>query len=131
MARLEDLDQEHIADAAEFAARQLAEVGVAVVRLAPGDMTEYRFVIASPGFEWAYGQVRQGKYYSVTLCAGFGSGYDWHGGKVDQYYAAQKWTNAGSSKGTREWTGTVVALFLTAVSQAMGTRVVTNRAVQP
>ena len=129
MARLDDLDQDHITNAAAFAARQLADEGVAVVRLAPGDMTEYRFVIARPGVEWAYGQVRQGKYYSVTLCASFGSGYDWHGGEVDQYYATQKWTNAGSTKGTREWTGTVVALFLTAVSQAIAARLAGNPAV--
>jgi hypothetical protein len=114
-----DLDQEHILTAAQFAARKLASDGVACVRLAPGDMTEYRFVIAAPGIEWAYGDERQGTYYWVTLCAGFGAGYEWHGGHVDGSYAAEKWTNFGSAKASRAWTGEVVAHFLSAVSDAI------------
>ena len=115
--RLESLDQEHIEAAARFAADSLASQRVAVVRLAPGDMTEYRFVIVAPGVEWAYGEPRYGRYYWVTLCADFGCGYEWGGHAVDGGYAASKWTNAGSSKGTREWTGAVVARFLSAVAQ--------------
>lgn len=120
MATISDLDQEHIQAAARFAADQLAAGGVARVRLAPGDMTEYPLVITVPGVEWAYGGPRQGRYYWVTLCASFGAGYEWHGGEVDGYYATQKWTNAGSSAATRAWTGEVVARFLTAVSAALG-----------
>jgi hypothetical protein len=113
------LDADHIAEAAQFAADQLSLHGVAKVRLAPGDMTEYRFVIATPGIEWAYGVERPGKYYWVTLCANFGGGYEWHGGEVDGGYAAEKWTNPGTAKGTRAWTGEVVARFLTAIANAM------------
>ena len=114
----EQIDQAHINDAAAFAARQLADAGVARIRLAPGDMTEYRIVIAAPADEWAYGDVRRGRYFWVTLCAGFGAGYEWHGGPVDGGYAAEKWANATANKATRAWTGEVVARFLTAVAKA-------------
>lgn len=113
------LDREHIRSAAVWAAAQLTETGVARVRLAPGDMTEYRFVIAAPAIEWAYGEPRPGNYYWVTLCANFGGGYEWAGQPVDPSYAAEKWTNTSSSKATRLHTGTVVALFLTAVGEAI------------
>lgn len=115
----DQLDQDHIDAAARFAAAQLATGGVARVRLAPGDMIEYPFLIAVPGVEWAYDELRTGRYYWVTLCASFGAGYEWHGGEVDSIYAAVKWANFGSSKATRAWTGEVVARFLTAVSAAL------------
>lgn len=117
MAAVTDLDQEHIASAALFAAEALAARGVALVRLAPGDMTEYRIAIMAPGVEWAYGAPRGGRYYWVTLCASFGAGYEWPGRAVDGGYATEKWTNAGSSKATRAWTGEVIAQFLTAVAK--------------
>jgi len=113
------LDQDHIDKAADFAAEHLATDGVARIRLAPGDMTEYRFVIARPGIEWAYGEPREGRYYWVTLCADFGGGYEWHGGGVDGGYATEKWTNRSSGDATRRHTGEVVARFLTAVAEAM------------
>lgn len=115
----DDLDAAHIASAAAWAANQMRISGMAKVRLAPGDMTEYRIVIASPGIEWAYGEPRHGQYYWVTLCASFGAGYEWHGGEVHGGYAAEKWTNPGSSKATREWTGEVVARFLSATATAL------------
>lgn len=119
MEATDRLDSEHIDAAAQYAADQLGLVGHVKVRLAPGDMTEYRIAIVAPSDEWAYGDVRPGKYYWVTLCAGFGAGYEWHGGAIDGGYAAEKWTNPDSAKGTRAWTGEVVALFLTAVAGAM------------
>lgn len=115
----DDLDTAHIASAAAWAANQLRIGGMAKVRLAPGDMTEYRIVIAAPGIEWAYGEPREGRYYWVTLCASFGAGYEWHGGQVDGGYAAEKWTNPSSGKATRAWTGEVIARFLSATSEAM------------
>lgn len=115
----DQLDQEHIEEAAQFAAVMLAKHGAAKVRLAPGDMTEYRFALVAPGVEWAYGEERVGKYYWVTLCANFGAGYEWHGGEVHADYAAEKWVNPSVSKGTRAHTGMVVGRFLTAVSAAM------------
>jgi hypothetical protein len=113
------LDAAHIASAAAWAANQLRISGMAKVRLAPGDMTEYRIVIAAPGIEWAYGEPRDGRHYWVTLCANFGTGYEWHGGRIDPGYAAEKWTNPSVSKATRAWTGEVVARFLTATAEAM------------
>lgn len=118
----DDLDQEHFDAAAEYAAEHLARHGVAKVRLAPGDMTEYRLIIAAPGPEWAYGDERPGKNYWVALCADFGTGYEWRGQHVDGGYAAEKWVSRSVSKGTRAWTGQVVARFLTATSEAMAAR---------
>lgn len=114
-----DLDQDHINEAAAFAARQLVAAGVARIRLSPGDMTEYRIAIVAPGpeFSRSYGEVK-GRYFWVTLCAGFGAGYEWHGGPVDGPYAAEKWANASVSKGTRAHTGEVIARFLSAVFAA-------------
>lgn len=117
------LDAAHIASAAAWAAVRLLDGQEAKVRLAPGDMTEYRILIAPPGTEWAYGDEREGRYYWVTLCANFGAGYEWHGGRIDGGYAAEKWTNPGSSKATRAWTGEVVARFLSATAVALGTQV--------
>lgn len=112
------LDQDHINAAAAFAAAELAATGVARVRLAPGDMTEYPIVIAAPGPEWAYDKERLGSYYWVTLCASFGTGYPWHGHQTDDGYAAEKWVNRGENKASRAHVGRVVAAFLTAVAEA-------------
>ena len=112
------LNHEHIA-AARWAAEALTADGVARVRLTPGDMTEYRILIAAPAVEWADGARRAGRYFWVALCAGFGAGYEWHGGAVDPYYARDKWTNDGSGKGVREHTAVVMSRFLTALAEAM------------
>lgn len=118
-----DLDQAHIATAANFAARRLVIDGVAKVRLAPGDLTEYPILIAGPGVEWSYrhGRVGEnlGRDYWVALCASFGRGYLWNPESlVAPGYAAEKWT-AGGDAGTRAWTGWVMADFLTAVADAL------------
>lgn len=115
-----DLDHDHIRDAAIWAAHRLADVGVARVRLAPGDMTEYRIDIAAPGAIWAYGEERADRDYGVTLCANFGCGYPWAGREVHPDYATEKWTNPSSSKGTRAHTGRVMAAFLSALATAIG-----------
>lgn len=120
------LDADRINAAAAFAAEQLRSVGVARVHLAPGDMTDYPFLIATPGPEWNYDgtgySAVTGSYYWVALCCSFGAGYPWTGGPVDAYYGREKWTNPGSSKATRAWTGEVVTRFLTAVSAALEAR---------
>lgn len=116
ISRVETLPVEEFDSAALFAAGRLSSSDVAVVYLAPGDMTEYRFVIAKPPVFWAYGEERPAKYYYVTLCQSFGAGYEWAGHAISADYATEKWTNPGSPKGTRAHTGAVVARFLTAVA---------------
>lgn len=117
--RAAQLDHDHINAAAAWTAETLASTGHALVRLAPGDMTEYRIAITCPDIEWAYGEPRQGRYYWVTLCAGFGGGYEWRRQRLDGGYAAEKWANRSSGATTRRWTGEVMAVFLNAVRQAM------------
>lgn len=120
-----DLDREHIAQAAHFAAAELTRTGVARVRLAPGDMTEYPILIAAPGPEWGWISpdhghgVRRSPEYWVALCCSFGAGYPWSGDEIAPGYAAEKWTARGSSDGTRLWTGAVVADFLDSVRLAL------------
>ncbi len=113
------LDHQHIVEAATHAAAQLAVGRPARVYLAPGDLTEYRILAAAPGTEWAYGQVRDGREYWVALCNSFGAGHAWGGEPVTGGYAAEKWTNWGSTSGTREWTGQVIAEFLGALHEAI------------
>ena len=114
------LDGEHIRGAALWAAEALDATGVAKVRLAPGDMTEYALLIAAPGIEWAYGQHAAGSHYWVAVCANFGCGYEWGGFPVHADYCADKWVARGASKGTRMWAGQVIARFLTALAEALG-----------
>jgi hypothetical protein len=120
-----DLDQAKIQEAAEYAAGCLANYGHARVRLAPGDMTEYPILIASPGGEWGYvgdgyGRVL-GRDYWVALCSSFGTGYFWRGTPdVSPGYAAEKWTTLYLADASRIWTGWVISDFLNAVSEAMG-----------
>lgn len=113
------LDQEHIETAARWVAHALEGRGSAKVRLAPGDATEYPIAIVGPGTFWAYGKEREGRTYWVTLMASWGCSYEWAGAPVDPGYAAQKWTNPRAGGAIAEWTGIVMAKFLTALSQAL------------
>ena len=117
--RFDVLDDDHIAQAAAWAAEQLVLHGVARLSLTPGDMTEYRLLIAAPDVEWAYGDERPGRNYIVALCSSFGAGYPWNGRPVSPGYAAEQWTHRAAGDGVREWTGEVMSRFLTATHQAM------------
>lgn len=114
--RIAQLDHDHIDQAARYTALQLIGVGHSHVALAPGDATEYRITIVSPGGMWAYSEVIDNRYYQVALCASFGAGYPWNGRKLDPSYCAEKWTNAGSARGIREWTGAVMSAYLNRVA---------------
>lgn len=115
--RPEDLEQHLFDAAAAWAARQLDRRGVALVKLAPGDATEYPILIAVPDVQYlsSVGEAANRTYW-VSLCAGFGSGYPWMGQPVDPGYATEKWTNR-LAHGV--WTGTVISRFLTALSSAL------------
>jgi hypothetical protein len=126
------LDQTKIREAADFASAFLGTDGIARVRLAPGDMTEYPILIAAPGPEWAYRGDRygyaEGDHYWVALCSTFGAGYFWQPqSHVSPGYAAEKWTHLGIRDVSRLWTGWVMADFLNAVS----TTIRNNEAVRP
>lgn len=114
-------DQQHINDAATWAAGQLAATGVARVDLTPGDMTEYRLLIAAPCPTYQKGVVRppRDQLYTVAVLNDFGAGYEWTGEDVDDGYAAEKWTKSSLPSGGRTRVGAVVAAFLHALGRAI------------
>lgn len=116
------LDHDHVRKAAAWAAEQLALVGSARVRLAPGDMTEYKIQVTAPSEEWSAQGTHAGEYYWVTLSCGFGTGYEWSGHPIHTDYAASKWVAYGAPAGTRLCAGAAVGLFLTCLSQALRCR---------
>lgn len=121
-----DIDRRHINEAAVWAATQLVETGVARVRLAPGDATQYRVLVTSPGSAYAADHTGQTvvvdeRTYTVVVLNDFGAAYDWTGGPVDDSYVAEKWTRPDRSAGARACTGIAVAAFLTALSNALAT----------
>lgn len=111
------LNLTHIAEAADRAAWSLNRRGVAHVLVEPGDATRYPFIISHVSVwdvrdgEWVEVEPRE---FTVTLAASFGCSYPWGGQRMHADYCAQKW-----AQDCREWTGVVVAEFLSALAERL------------
>lgn len=112
------INVDHITMAAAWAAEEVAEHGVAHVKLTPGDGTLYPIIVVKARV-WncdQYGHVDEPREYTVTLAASFGATYQWGGQPLHEDYVGEKWTSDGN-----KWTATVVAAFLNAFSEYRGT----------
>jgi hypothetical protein len=111
------LNVETITRVAQWAARMLNADGLAIVDLAPGDMTLYKIHVISPGQPklTEFGAVAHTNDYSVTLATSFGATYPWRGHRMEAGYVTDKWVNDD-----RLWTGVVLTEFLNALAEALG-----------
>ena len=118
-ARMADM-QPAIEHAAHRVALALIEQDTVSFDLVPGDATLYPLIIRKPGpVATNPGPRNDGTLhhdeYLVVLGASFGGSYPWAGQQMHWDYCAQKWTPNG-----HEWTGRVMAAFLTALAGQPG-----------
>lgn len=114
VGRVAGLPSEPFEVAALWSVEQLVEHGRAMVRLAPGDATQYHLVVVAPGPVLdCGGEAWERQYFVALWMDSSGSVYPWTPGFTHPSYAAERWA------GGQEWTGAVVARFLNAVAELL------------
>lgn len=109
-----EINHDHISGAAEWAAAQLRDTGIAHVELFPGDRTRYEIVVTCPSIRWGEATYGEGRVTPIVSLVNFGTCYPWDETYLIAGYAAEKW-------GKGSWaTGVVVAAFLNALLKAGG-----------
>jgi hypothetical protein len=109
------LAQSEFDGAANWAHAQLDKYGHAFVDLQPGDATTYKIVVVRPTSKVEYPNPTIDWDANMWVGTSFGPLYPWRGNTIHWDYAASKWTSDN-----HEWTGRVIARFLTTLAQRLG-----------